>query len=108
MIRHYHSEENDVLICEFMKYEFDSNSGKYKLPLKIVPFIDSEDFGDYQHVLGFKDTFYIWNAKFHTSFDWLMPVTEKCFKSSGVGIRITYDIEEQYDIVMSFIKSYMK
>ncbi len=51
--------------------------------------------------------------KFHTSWDWLIPVVDKCFQEEGKHYVIndallTINIEEVYDAVVKFIKEYNK
>lgn len=100
-----YSRENNILICKYMGYEIDDRGCKlYKLPNKIIPFLGCEEFGDGDHIIQFKDTFFEWESKFHISWDWLMPVVQKCYKRSPVGIALDIDINKQYNIVMSFIK----
>lgn len=43
---------------------------------------------------------------YHTSWDWLMPVVKRIHELNSVGIAMYYDIEKQYEVVISFIKFY--
>lgn len=50
---------------------------------------------------------------FHTSWDWLIPVVEKCFQEDGKHYVIndallTINIDEVYEAVVKFIKEYNK
>lgn len=109
MISNNYTRENNILIANFLCEIAEDRSLKlYRLPKKIIPYIVHPSHDDEDHEIEVKDAFYEWESQFHTSWDWLMPVVEKCFKLSSVGIRITYDIDEQYNIVMSFIKAYKK
>ncbi len=65
---------------------------------------------DYEGVLGENESYL--DLKFHTSWDWLMPVVEKCYESGAeedeVG-DITHalldcDIKETYKAVVGFIR----
>ena len=60
----------------------------------------------------------VMQLKFHTSWDWLMPVVVKCFDVFGNTDNIDYcklndalltcNIEELYSVVVEFIKEYNK
>ena len=59
--------------------------------------------GTYNYV----DCIYCWfdyQLNFHASWDWLMPVVQKIYETTKIEVMITFDIEKQYDIVLSFIK----
>ncbi len=56
-----------------------------------------------------------WNMKYHTSWDWLMPVAEKCLTTDEPSdgqhyfindALLTCNIEVVYDRVVEFIKEY--
>ena len=85
--------ENNKLIAEFMG-EID------------------QDTGEYSH-LG--EWFYPEDCKFHTSWDWLMPVAEKCLTTDEPSdgqhyfindALLTCNIEVVHDRVVEFIKEY--
>lgn len=46
------------------------------------------------------------SLKFHSSWDWLMPVVEKIHSLTNVGISLSYKIDEQYKVVISWINWY--
>lgn len=51
--------------------------------------------------------------KFHISWDWLIPVVEKCFQEEGKHYLIndallTINIDEVHEAVVKFIKEYNK
>tara|TARA_R110002012_G_scaffold113227_4_gene259232 strand:+ start:2635 stop:3096 length:462 start_codon:yes stop_codon:yes gene_type:complete len=77
--------ESNKLIAEFMGVEFMEAS------------LDGDDF----------------NPQFHTSWDWLMPVVQKCYKIDNeegfdnlVDAVSTLDIDSTYKAVIEFIKEY--
>lgn len=50
---------------------------------------------------------------YHTSWDWLIPVVEKCFQEEGKHYLIndallTINIDEVHEAVVKFIKEYNK
>lgn len=45
------------------------------------------------------------NLTYHHDWKMLMPVVEKICKTNSIGIAVTWDIELQWNIVVSFIKS---
>lgn len=87
-----------------IKTGFDS--GKYKLFGSIVPYIARYD--DDSDEIDYRNVCYDYDFKFHTSWDWLMPVVKKCYETSPVGIHLNVDFDKQYEVVMSFIKKYLK
>jgi hypothetical protein len=58
-------EEKNRLISEFMGYDIGGN--QYRIPFCVSENILGEESND----------FYVEQLKFHTSWDWLMPVVEK-------------------------------
>jgi len=64
---------------------------------------------DYKNVFGGNESYL--DLKFHESWDWLMPVVEKCFEVAHDGQMIDImhhlqvaDMEEVYDAVVKFIR----
>jgi hypothetical protein len=89
--------ENNRLIAEFMGLRTNSY-GDYN--------IDKDVMGFDMIVCSLADT------KFHTSWDWLMPVVEKCLTTGDRqhfvinDALLTCNIEEVYKAVVEFIKQY--
>ena len=87
--------ENNRLIAEFMGLRTNSY-GDYN--------IDKDVMGFDMIVCSLADT------KFHTSWDWLMPVVEKCLTTGDRqhfvinDALLTCNIEEVYKAVVEFIK----
>ena len=86
-------ENNNKLIAEFMGYDIITEAEKDKFPT----------------VLTTKD------VKYHTSWDWLMPVVQKCYKIDNeegfdnlVDAVSTLDIEATYNAVVEFINQQNK
>jgi frataxin-like iron-binding protein CyaY len=98
--------EGNKLIAEFMGYKF------YKhLPIKRDGW-QLESNKDTALYLAYSDS----DLKYHTSWDWLMPVVEKCYQcdyeeGGDMHMRMndaimTINIEEVYQAVVEFIKWY--
>lgn len=112
MARTYEEIENDrKLIIKFMELKqiksgFDS--GKYKLFGSIVPYIQlARYYDDDGDEIDYKDVCYDYDFKFHSSWDWLMPVVKKCYETSPLGIALDVEFDKQYEVVMSFIKKHL-
>ena len=93
--------ENNKLIAEFMGAE----------PLYLIESVEYEmyevfDFIEYG-VLTMDD-----KLKFHTSWDWLMPVIDKCYQehmSKHIADAVmTCDKDKAYQAVIEFINEYNK
>jgi len=92
---------DNKLIAEFMGEKFTDNSGVVQgLNYKLI---------EKKHGKGNN------GFRFHTSWDWLMPVVEKCFDTQQPEegqhyfineSLLTMDIEVVYDRVVEFIKQY--
>lgn len=92
------TQENNQLIAEFMGWDINSPS---TFPIDL----HQED-----SLQGH------WELKFHTSWDWLMPVVEKCFvKQEEVSDDLSFKLndalletnrESLYRVVVEFIKQY--
>lgn len=52
------------------------------------------------------------NLNYHTSWDWLMPVIDKCYQEHMskhiADVVMTCDIDKAYQAVVEFIKQYNK
>jgi len=94
--------ENNRLIAEFMGFEW----------------MREEDFLNYNYPEG-KDLKNVMidvaAQKYHTSWDWLIPVVQKCYKIDNeegfdnlVDAVSTLDIDTTYNEVIEFIKLYNK
>lgn len=97
------TEENNRMIAEFMGVN-KNNNGTYELP----------QFGSLRPSGDFRTEFESTQLKFHTSWDWLMPVVEECAKKSTTSNqrdKITFsllsmDINKMYNAVVQFIEWY--
>ena len=82
--------QNNKLIAEFMGVHEIMHDGysEYELPSNEIV----------QHL------------QYHTSWDWLMPVVDKCYQehmSKHIADAVmTCDIDEAYKVVVEFIKQY--
>ena len=88
-------EENNKLIAEFM--------GAEKTHIKSV--------GDiYCPVPSKNGSEYADKLQYHTSWDWLMPVIDKCYQehmSKHIADAVmTCNIDKAYQVVVEFIKEY--
>ena len=90
---------DNKLIAEFMGWDIESLS---TIPSNLHPSnleLDNDEVLEY---------------KFHTSWDWLMPVVQKCYESGAEGDCIgditmyltDVDIKSTYKAVVEFIKRY--
>ena len=97
--------ENNKLIAEFMDYPTSCDywkDGRY------------EEGDDYYYVDGYYDpvwsssNFHLDDMKFDMSWDWLMPVINKCYQehmSQNIAEAVmTCDINKAYQAVVKFIK----
>jgi len=92
--------ENNRLIAEFMKWDV-------KIPSTIPSNL---------HLSNLElDNGEIFEPLFHSSWDWLMPVVQKCYKIDNeegfdnlVDAVSTLDIDTTYNEVIEFIKLYNK
>jgi len=92
--------ENNKLIAEFMKWDV-------KIPSTIPSNL---------HLSNLElDNGEIFEPLFHSSWDWLMPVVQKCYKIDNeegfdnlVDAVSTLDIDTTYNEVIEFIKLYNK
>ena len=92
--------ENNKLIAEFMGYKLIScNRGKAWDIGKSIPIKD--------HLFPIQGVLHTGNElKFHTCWDWLMPVINKC-KSLDNTFDVEYEVvNEDYHAVVEFIKAY--
>ncbi len=99
------TQENNKLIAEFMGFTYEKNIGWYDNEMLM-----SQDVYDNQDGNCFDE------LKFHSSWDWLMPVVEKCFaKQEEVSDDLSFklndalletNIESLYRVVVEFIKQY--
>jgi len=90
------SIESNKLIAEFMGWG-EKNGFLFPPDDKSMHTIDGWDFKD---------------IPFHTSWDWLMPVVQKCYKIDNeegfdnlVDAVSTLDIDGTYEAVVEFIKN---
>jgi hypothetical protein len=91
--------ENNKLIAEFMGFE----------PITEEHFLDNGFENDKQMIIDTHD------CKYNSSWDWLMPVVQKCYKIDNeemfdnlVDAVSTLDIDTIYNEVIEFIKSHNK
>ena len=88
--------ENNKLIAEFMDYQLEIVDGE---------FYATKD--DMLECLCVEEELH-----YHTSWDWLIPVINKCYQermSKHIAEAIiTCDIDEAYKVVVGFIKAYNK
>ena len=89
------TQENNRLIAEFMGYEvlYRPYSNGF-IELSETELCDVDD------------------LEYHTSWDWLMPVVDKCYQehmSKNIAEAVmTCDIDKAYQVVLEFIKQYNK
>ena len=97
--------EDNKLIAEFMGLELEETLNK------VMVYARKEQRG----LIKLTEFYEANELKFHTSWDWLMPVVRKCFEidepTEGQHYFInealsTMDIEIVYDRVVGFIKEY--
>ena len=99
--------ENNKLIAEFMGYPKCSDHWKNGR-------FEGEDYKDYYYVHGYYDpcwdssNFHVRDMPFGMSWDWLMPVINKCYQehmSQNIADAVmTCDINKAYQSVVKFIK----
>ena len=113
-------KENNKLIAEFMGWK--NNNGNYYLPDEIdfIKLIETTIESNWCEILEEQDTCRLEEMKFHSSWDWLMPVVEKCLTTHEVQEGKDWDyhysqlhddlwsinIETTYKAVVEFIKWY--
>jgi|15BtaG_2_1085339.scaffolds.fasta_scaffold02482_5 hypothetical protein len=114
-------QEDINLIPKFMGYKTLNNEYYYLLPLDLPQFRGS-DHGEWcsQHRVSFTESYWEINEEslqYNTSWDWLMPVSQKIDKYLFDNIdKVGYfdeclnsnDIEIRYQAVIEFIKWYNK
>ena len=98
------TQENNRLIAEFMGFTYEKNIGWYDNEMLM-----SQDVYDNQDGNCFDE------LKFHSSWDWLMPVVEKIedYLSDNIGV-VGYfdeclssnDLDTRYQAVVEFIKQH--
>lgn len=98
------NEENNKLIAEFMGFPID-NSDNPNNPLYLI---------GHEYNTEYQATYLI-EMKFHNSWDWLMPVVQKCYKIEDeegfdnlVDAVSTLDMYSTYNAVVEFIKQQKK
>tara|TARA_R110000822_G_scaffold129554_6_gene265746 strand:+ start:1103 stop:1375 length:273 start_codon:yes stop_codon:yes gene_type:complete len=86
--------KDNKLIAEFMGFTKDSKD------LYLIDDYNLRGEDEYQAT-------YVSEMKFHTSWDWLMPVMAKIVKDYGDGwiFEEGYDLKVRYKAVVKFIKS---
>ena len=86
--------KDNKLIAEFMGFTKDSKD------LYLIDDYSLRGEDEYQAT-------YVSEMKFHTSWDWLMPVMAKIVKDYGDGwiFEEGYDLKVRYKAVVKFIKS---
>jgi len=65
------------------------------------------------HGIGYEQGYMESQLNYHESWDWLIPVVDKCFQEEGKHYVIndallTINIDEVYEAVVKFIKEYNK
>ncbi len=101
--------ENNKLIAEFMGAELDDYEyDLYSVP-ELNPIFDDVQSGDPTAKHYYEPS----KMKYHTSWDWLMPVINKIINTDTLAQRrqnvygsITPDISKSYKAVVEFIKWY--
>jgi hypothetical protein len=105
--------ENNKLIAEFMEFPthtdaVDDRTIAYYVGESIMHTDNTENENDY-------DVFHPDDMQFHTSWDWLMPVVQKCYKIEDeegfdnlVDAVATLDMYSTYNAVVEFIKQQNK
>lgn len=88
--------EGNKLIAEFMEYTIGNLQG----------WVSGNNFCSYKKENGeIVNPVKVENLKYHSSWDWLMPVVAKINYNSSIGIAMHYEIGKQYSTVLSYIKS---
>lgn len=101
--------ENNKLIAEFMEF-----------PINTIETLGKREIYGYytinvptKYTMYGKEYAHIDKLRFHESWDWLMPVVEKCFsfKDNDKMSELTnkfdfYNINEMYNAVITYIKWY--
>jgi len=100
--------QNNILIAEFMGGEpankVKDNPIAYTFP---VSFGHQETWDEGGFVgSGASSCWNIEDLQYHSDWNWLMPVVAKAQELSGIGISMSWHIEKQYEIVLSYIKHY--
>lgn len=88
------TQENNKLIAEFMG----------------VHEIMHDGYSEYDFDDNTLDVVHQKHLRYHTSWDWLMPVIDKCYQehmSKHIADAVmTCNIDEAYQVVVEFIKEY--
>ena len=108
------TEQKNRLIAEFMGYKFDiENKCEIIEDFDIVENIQTyETDGGIRIVEGgyVITRFLAEQMRYHTSWDWLMPVVDKCYQehmSKHIAEAVmTCDIGKAYKVVVEFIEMY--
>ena len=102
--------ENNKLIAEFMEFPthtdaVDDRTIAYYVGESIMHTDNTENENDY-------DVFHPDDMQFHKSWDWLMPVIDKCYQEHMskhiADALLSCNIEVVYDRVVEFIKELNK
>lgn len=72
-------QEGNKLIAEFLCAEKLPEVNNFKIPGFEIPALRYERYGDMEAYLGTTDKFKLYEAKFHSEWNWLMPVVHKIY-----------------------------